>query len=134
MIGSTTRGGVAALKAMIREIRSGRDVAFTPDGPRGPRFRVQPGIVQAAASTGVPILPVGYAVSRVKRLRSWDRFTIPKPFGRAIVLRGEPIEVPPDLGREEIERYAGIVERAMHEGMARARKLLGIETPAVPGR
>ncbi len=118
--GSSTRGGVPALKQMIREVRSGRDAAFTPDGPRGPRFRVHPGLIQAASLSGAPIRPVGYAVSRVKRLRSWDRFLIPLPFSRGLMWYGPLIHVPRDLDRESREEKRLEVERELRAAHARA--------------
>ncbi len=118
--GSSTRGGVPALKKMIREIRSGRDAAFTPDGPRGPRFRVHPGLIQAASLSGAPIRPLGFAVSRVKRLRSWDRFLIPLPFSRGVMWLGPLIHVPRDLDRGGRERKRLEVEQAMRAAHARA--------------
>ncbi len=118
--GSSSRGGVPALKEMIRVIRSGHDASFTPDGPRGPRFRVHPGVIQAASSTGAPIRPAGYAVSRVKRLRSWDRFLIPKPFARVRLHLGPLVHVPPHLDRDGREEKRLELEREMRTAHARA--------------
>lgn len=64
--GSTTRGGASALRSLIREARSGRDVGITPDGPRGPRHRVRPGVVELARQTGLPILPLAFGASKKK--------------------------------------------------------------------
>jgi len=132
--GSTTRGGVPGLKGMLRLAGQGNDIAFTPDGPRGPRYRVQPGVIYAASRTGLPVVPCAVEANPAWVLRSWDEFTIPKPFGRAVILQGEPIFVPRDIDRAGIDEYRLRLETAMHERMAVARKMLGIETPAVPGR
>ncbi|MDR2034858.1 MAG: lysophospholipid acyltransferase family protein, partial [Helicobacteraceae bacterium] len=79
--GSSARGGVKALIAALKELKLGNDVAFTPDGPRGPRHSVADGIILAAKKSGAAILPMRYEASRFWRLKSWDRFIIPKPFG-----------------------------------------------------
>ncbi len=91
--GSTTRGGARGLLAMLRKANSGRSLAITPDGPRGPRFIFQPGAVKLAQLTGFPILPVGIGVERKIVLSSWDQFFIPYPFTRCVYVFGEPIRV-----------------------------------------
>ena len=88
--GSTTRGGGRALLGMARAVAAGSDVAFTPDGPRGPAETFSPGALIVAQRTGAPIVPVAAGVSRAWRLRSWDRFVIPKPFARVVVAYGDP--------------------------------------------
>ncbi len=108
--GSTTRGGGAALRLMMRELRGGSDIGFTPDGPRGPARVVQPGCIAAAGMSGVPIVPMAIGVDRAWKLNTWDRFVVPKPFSRALIAYGEPIE---------IERGAPI-----EEGQARVQKRL----------
>jgi lysophospholipid acyltransferase (LPLAT)-like uncharacterized protein len=132
--GSTTRGGVPGLKGMLRHARAGFDIAFTPDGPRGPRYRVQPGVIYAASRTGLPVLPTAVEANPAWILGSWDEFTIPKPFARAVILSGEPMPVPPDLDRDGIEAYRRTLEEEMHRLTSVARRRVGIETPAVPGR
>ncbi|MEP7008754.1 MAG: lysophospholipid acyltransferase family protein [Acidobacteriota bacterium] len=106
--GSTTRGGAAGLRELLRKAKAGFDIAFTPDGPKGPRGKVQAGTLLAAAATGFPIVPVGLAASRAKLLRSWDRFVVPWPFSRVVFVYGEPLEVergaPLELYGEELER------------------------------
>jgi lysophospholipid acyltransferase (LPLAT)-like uncharacterized protein len=80
-------------------------LAVTPDGPRGPRRVLKPGIVFVAAKTGMKIVPCGIACSKVWRLKSWDRFAVPRPFARALELTAEPIAVPSDVGPVELESY-----------------------------
>jgi lysophospholipid acyltransferase (LPLAT)-like uncharacterized protein len=80
--GSSSRRGAAALIEMIRVIRSGVDMAITPDGPRGPRYKLNPGAITLAQKTGAKIMPIQVSYSRCWELRSWDRFQIPKPFAR----------------------------------------------------
>lgn len=91
--GSSTRGGARALLAVVRALRYGRDAAFTPDGPRGPRGTVRPGVIAAAQISGAPIIPVGVHASRAWRLGSWDLMTVPRPFSRVRIVYGEPIVV-----------------------------------------
>jgi lysophospholipid acyltransferase (LPLAT)-like uncharacterized protein len=88
--GSTTRGGDRALISVIRELQSGREVAITPDGPRGPARKYAPGALIAAQRSGAAILPVVAVADRAWRLRSWDQFMIPKPFARVTVAYGDP--------------------------------------------
>src|SRR5262244_3525389 len=98
--GSTTRRGGQALREMVRHVRSGRNAALTVDGPRGPARIVQPGVVQLARLTGAWVLPITSSSSRVRFLRSWDRFLVPRPFSRGVVAYGEPFPVPPELSDE----------------------------------
>lgn len=94
--GSSSRGGVRALLEMIRTLEtSGSAAVFTPDGPRGPRRELQPGILAAAQRAGVPIVAVGAAASRAWYARSWDRFCIPKPFARVCIVYSEPTLIAP---------------------------------------
>jgi lysophospholipid acyltransferase (LPLAT)-like uncharacterized protein len=101
---STTRGGTAALRAAVRRLERGADVGWTPDGPRGPRFRVQGGIIQAARLSGAPIVPVVFSAAPAKRFASWDRFLLPLPLGRGAFHYGEPLRVPRDADPAAQER------------------------------
>jgi lysophospholipid acyltransferase (LPLAT)-like uncharacterized protein len=91
--GSTTRGGDRALISVIRELQAGREVAITPDGPRGPARKYAPGALIAAQRSGAAILPVVAVADKAWRLRSWDQFMIPKPFARVTVAYGDPAAV-----------------------------------------
>lgn len=84
--GSSSRGGARALLELVRELDQGHEVAVTPDGPRGPRRRFAPGAVVAAMRAGVRVVAFGATVDRAWRLRSWDRFVIPKPFARISIV------------------------------------------------
>lgn len=108
--GSSTRGAVPALREMLREIERGSDIGFTPDGPRGPSRVVQAGTIAAAQITGAPVVPVAIGVTRAWRLRTWDRFVVPKPGARALLAYGEPMS----FSREEpIEDGCRRLESAM---------------------
>jgi hypothetical protein len=93
--GSTSRGGALALAEMVDHLGAGHSVAFTPDGPRGPRERMKPGPIAAAQKTGAPILPFSCGASRAWYLHSWDRMLVPKPFARIAVCYGPPFYVRP---------------------------------------
>jgi len=129
--GSTTRGGREALREAVRVLHEGGQVAFTPDGPRGPRMTVQVGCVLAAMRAGVPIVPVGFEARRAKRLRSWDRFMLPLPFTRVAVRFGEPIDVPADLDSEQVVAWCGRVQQALVAAGREAAAVVGArpETP-----
>lgn len=91
--GSTRRGGERALREMARVLDGGDNAAVTPDGPQGPRYRVQPGIVALAAMTGAPIVPVAWTPSRYRSISTWDGSIVPYPFARCRVRLGEPFDV-----------------------------------------
>jgi lysophospholipid acyltransferase (LPLAT)-like uncharacterized protein len=93
--GSSTRGGARALLGAVRELQAGRAVAFTPDGPRGPRRELKPGVVTAAQRGGAIVVPIHAEADRAWRLHSWDRFMIPKPLTRVWIRYGRPFEVGP---------------------------------------
>ncbi len=117
--GSTTEGGATALKTLVKEIQSGKDLCITPDGPRGPKYQVQPGTIALAKMTKIPILPVSYDCTRKKILKSWDNFIIPIPFGKMVFCFGNPIvftdaETQNDaetILKEELIRTSRIVEQ-----------------------
>ncbi|TGL75011.1 lysophospholipid acyltransferase family protein [Leptospira jelokensis] len=119
--GSSSKGGSKALKAVIQHLKKGLPAAFTPDGPRGPAFIVQPGIIAAAQVTQVPIVPFHYECSRQWILeRAWDKHRVPKPFTTFVVSYGEPIYVPRELSDVEFEKMRLKVEEAMLQNRDRA--------------
>jgi lysophospholipid acyltransferase (LPLAT)-like uncharacterized protein len=121
--GSTSRGGAGALVQLRRDLASGRPVAFTVDGPRGPARAVQPGAVFLAGATGHPIVPYHIESDRHWTLRSWDRTQIPKPFATVALAIGEPLIVPATTaGVLEKERVA--LDAALQELETRAREML----------
>ena len=99
--GSSTRGGATALRRMPRLVRDGKDLAITPDGPRGPSCRVQPGVILAARLSGRPVLPVTFASEHFHSFGSWDRFQVPRPFSRGVFVWGEPLRVSREDDLEE---------------------------------
>jgi len=108
--GSTGRGGVRGALQMARKVKEGGVLAFTPDGPRGPTHKVQPGVILMAQKSGAPIVPLGVAASRSWQAKSWDSYMIPKPFSRGYVLLGDPIFIPPSLSELERDAFCTRVE------------------------
>jgi lysophospholipid acyltransferase (LPLAT)-like uncharacterized protein len=111
--GSTTRGGGLALVEMARRAKAEvTDLAITPDGPRGPRRRMQPGVVSLASHAGWSVVPIGIGFTWAWRARSWDRFAVPLPFSRVTYIAAEPIEVPDGLDRDGLEEYRLRIEQS----------------------
>ena len=113
--GSSSHGGVGAVRAMLRSLKSGEYVGVTPDGPRGPRMQAAQGIVFAARQAGVPILPLSYAAKGSKILSSWDRFLIPLPFCRGVMKWGQSIEVAANADGDEIVRVTAMLENELNQ-------------------
>ncbi len=113
--GSTSRHGVRALARIIKVLKKEiRPAAMVPDGPRGPRFKVQPGIITLAQKTGYPIVPMSYSAKRLKIFASWDRFILPCPFTECCVVYGTPIVVPHNADSEVQETYRTRVEEELN--------------------
>ncbi|MDO8444774.1 MAG: lysophospholipid acyltransferase family protein [Deltaproteobacteria bacterium] len=98
--GSSTRGGAQAMREMIKAAKEW-DIAITPDGPKGPRYVVQEGVIALARLTGRPIMPLTFGSSRKKVFGSWDSFNLPYPFSRGVFIWGEPIYVGKEDDMEE---------------------------------
>jgi lysophospholipid acyltransferase (LPLAT)-like uncharacterized protein len=101
--GSSTRGGVRALVEMIREMRRGAPMAFTVDGPRGPRYEAKPGALLLAKKTGNPLVPFSVECDRFWMIRSWDRLQIPKPFTKARFMVGSPQYIPANATESDVD-------------------------------
>jgi len=123
--GSTSRGGGRALLGLVRELEQGREVAVTPDGPRGPAERFAPGALVAAQRAGAHIVPVAATAHAAWRLKSWDRFMIPEPFARVSVAYGPPTRVLAATARDaggEAERFEGLIGEAVARSRAAAAR------------
>jgi len=119
--GSTTHGANRALISIVRELQAGREVAITPDGPRGPAGKFAPGALIAAQRSNSPILPVVAVADRAWRLKSWDRFMIPKPFARVTISYGPPTRVEastPRAAAEEGVRFEALMGEALRMACA----------------
>ena len=111
--GSSSRNAVRALLGLRRALEDGWTVAFTLDGPRGPRRKVKPGPVALARSAGVPMSVFHMAVERAWTLNSWDRLMIPKPFSRVLMRFGKLIEVPREASDDELGAYTNQLQAAL---------------------
>ncbi len=112
--GSSSRRGAQALLELKTLTERGLDIAITPDGPRGPCYRVQDGALSLAQITGLPIIPAGAFIHWKVRTKSWDRFQIPLPFTRIDAAFGKPISVPRDCSDEDYEKIRLQIEREMN--------------------
>ncbi len=112
--GSSSRGSLGAVRALRDCLEANEVVAITPDGPRGPRMRAQKGAVALASATGAPILPFSFSVARGRNAKSWDRFLLPRMFGRGVIIGGPLIEVPPDADDAQLEASRLEVEEALN--------------------
>ncbi|MEY4386743.1 MAG: hypothetical protein RLY20_2026 [Verrucomicrobiota bacterium] len=111
--GSSSRRGAQALIELTSCAERGCDLAVTPDGPRGPCYVVQDGVLTLAQLTGSPIIPFGYKLSWKISLKSWDRFQIPLPFARCDMILGKPITVP----REATEQQRAQLRQQLHDAL-----------------
>ena len=102
--GSTSRKGVIALRQLVEALAAGSNVLFTPDGPRGPVYEVSPGVIFVAQKSGAPIVPIHVEYSSSWRLKSWDRFCVPRPFSKMRFILGAPIQVEPTKSPEQFEQ------------------------------
>ena len=113
--GSSTRGGIPALKQLIKLLKDKTSVAITPDGPLGPPEKIQSGVILLAKYSGVPIIPWHYEADHQWNLNSWDRHKIPKPFSKIIEAFGEPFHVPKNLLPEDVPVFCEKLEKIMKE-------------------
>ncbi len=123
--GSSSRGAVRALLGMHKVIDVGRTVAFTIDGPRGPKYVAKPGPVLLARNTGVPVMCFHIALENPWILPSWDDFMIPKPFSRALVRIGKLIRVPEDADSAALERHHADMQATLDRIREFAEEMVG---------
>lgn len=115
--GSSSRRGVAALLSLKRALLEGLDVCVTPDGPRGPRYHFQPGVIKLAESSGAPVIPIHIQFSSAWRVNSWDRFVIPKPFSRVKIIFASAISFSRGLSPEDFESARLNLEKILRKGV-----------------
>ena len=127
--GSTSRGGPRALAQMRRDLASGKSVAFSVDGPRGPARVAQAGAIWLAGASGHPILPFHLESDRFWTTKSWDRARIPKPFAKVRLVFGAPLSVS-GTSTEEVERGRQSLEHALRALESRAAP--GVEPGSDP--
>lgn len=119
--GSSRRGGMQALRELIENHPSSH-VLITPDGPRGPRRCVQPGVIYLASRTGLPIVPVGVGFEYAWRLPSWDRFALPLPGSMVYLVAHPPLFVPSHVSREHLPHYCRQLQTALELATERAER------------
>ena len=113
--GSSSRRGSQALLELTTLAGRGIDLAITPDGPRGPRYQVQDGVLALAQLTGLPIVPFSFRAVWKIEVKSWDRFQIPLPFTRCEMNAGRPVYVPRDISDADRERLRAQLEQTLRE-------------------
>jgi len=131
--GSTNRISPTAIRKLLKTVEH-KHLVITPDGPRGPRREMSPGIIYLASRTGRAIVPTAFSCTRSWKIKgSWTELTIPKPFAKVFLLVGEPIEVPPSIKGEQIEGFRVQTQEAMDRLNATAENLIRKKTdPKTP--
>ncbi len=123
--GSSHGKGPASLRTLVRHLHKGHTVGITPDGPRGPCYQIKPGVFFTALASQCPIIAVSFACTHKRCLRSWDRFVIPLPFGRACLGVSAPIE--PPTHKDQEQDFTQRIQRAMEQAHTVAKQ--GIQRP-----
>lgn len=112
--GSSSRGGLRALARMIKILKKdARPGGVVPDGPRGPRHKVQPGIITLAQKTGYPIIPITYSAKKIKIFSSWDKFILPYPFTKCKIIYGDPIYIHKNLDKGSYNLFITKLEKEL---------------------
>lgn len=115
VFGSSTYGGVNAVRDLAEKLSEGHHICFTPDGPRGPLHKSKAGVLALAMLSGAPIYPVTYSAEHYWQLKSWDQMIIPKPFSKAVYVFGKPLYFKRDLTKEEQQGALKQIDNALNE-------------------
>lgn len=128
--GSSSRGAVPAIRELLRVAQKAEriHIGMTTDGPRGPRRVLKPGAIYIASKAGMVIQPVGIAFERPWRARSWDRFALPRPFSRAVVVGAKPIAVPKNISRDQLEAFQLHVQEVLTDVQEQAERVVNDPT------
>jgi lysophospholipid acyltransferase (LPLAT)-like uncharacterized protein len=113
--GSSSRDGLRAVAELANIMQNGKNGGITPDGPRGPKYHLQLGALMAAKKANVPVLPVSINFARKKEFQSWDRFRVPYPFSRAVLIFGAPFRVPADTRGDRMDQLRMALEERLQE-------------------
>jgi hypothetical protein len=119
--GSSTRGGTGAAMQMIERLKNGQVGAMICDGPKGPIYKMKPGAPYLAIQSGADVIPATFAAASCWTFRSWDRFTVPKPFSRVFLLWGDPIPFPGE--NTDLNAFSQTLENALNDLTAQANEL-----------
>lgn len=112
--GSSSRAGSSALRALVRRLKAGSDGAFAVDGPKGPIFEVKPGVLLAARLSGVVIVPISSAAQHAWTFnRAWDRYQLPMPFSKVVLVAAQPLFLPPNATQTDLEHARTNLEQAL---------------------
>lgn len=123
--GSSSRGAVGGMLALIKASKQGFHASLAVDGPRGPRFVCKPGIVRLCQKAGIPLLPAGVAVSNAYFFKkSWNKTFFPLPFSRQVFFFGKPVYFGPEKDPQSLEAYCREVEAALHRAHDEASQIL----------
>ncbi len=125
--GSSSRGGSDALKGLQIALEKTGCVGWTLDGPKGPRRIAKPGVAVLSARTKAPIIPMSAIIDKAWRLKSWDKFPVPKPGAKITVVFGSPIQPPKSEEAEDIETVRKEVEEVLNSNLRRLEKALCFE-------
>lgn len=104
------KGGLSAFREMVRWVEGGGCMALTPDGPRGPRMRAGLGAIKLGRATGAPLLGLGWSTSNAIMFKSWDRFMLPLPFGKGVIVWAEPVTLSKEADKAELESARATLE------------------------
>ena len=135
-LGSSSKGGAKAFRAILKILAAGDYVGITPDGPRGPRMRATDGVISIAKLSGVPIIPVAYSTTNGKHLNNWDRFLVAWPFSRNVIVWGDPIYIPRKSDPAAQEKQRLDLEAAINDVTNEADAFVGrtpIEAAPIAG-
>ena len=123
---SSSSKNALSLKPIFNLLKNSNYVGITPDGPRGPNQKVSEGIIKIAKSSNIPIIPVGFASTKFKKLNSWDKFLITLPFSKCVFVWGNPLEIPNNSKNIKIKEYQSILEKNINDCILSAEKYLNV--------
>ena len=110
-----------SLKPVFTLLKNSQCIGITPDGPRGPNQKVSDGIIKISKATQVPIIPIGFASSKFRKLKSWDSFLITKPFSKCVFVWGKTITIPKNCTDIQIEEYKNMLEKELNICLEKAK-------------
>jgi len=121
--GSSSKGGITAVRSMIKELKTGKCGAITPDGPRGPRYHLQKGVVLIGQKADTPLVPFHVEATKQWVFKSWDKHKFPKPFSTIYISFGEPFSIPNDLDKNQFEKKRQCFENSMLKNVQKSLNL-----------